>query len=357
MLIRGENMANEMDRRKLEILKAIVTDYILTGEPVGSRTLEKKYKLGISSATIRNEMADLEELGYLDQLHSSSGRVPSAKGYRMYIDKLMTLKSLSPEEIRFIEDKIITMAAYEIDKIMKQTAIMLSELTNLAVVAKKPSLSKAHVKNIQLIQVEMNTILAVIMVDHGAITHKIIKLNHTPEPEILTNICNLLNLKLRDMTIEDINLHIVNSLKNDLEGYDELFLSILSAVYESLTEDAAEDQYFVDGTSKILNYPEFSDINKMKDLLGLLEQPELLFHDLEDMEEDMMITLGDELALPEAKDFTIITTSYKINDENVGTINLIGPRRLDYQKVVSIINNVKKELKKKLNEEDVNDGG
>lgn len=352
-------MSNEMDRRKLDILKAIVTDYIMTGEPVGSRTLEKKYKLGISSATIRNEMADLEELGYLDQLHSSSGRIPSAKGYRMYIDKLMTLESLSAEEAQFIEDKIITMAAFEIDKIMKQTAMMLSELTNLAVVAKKPNFSKAHVKNIQLIQVEVNTILAVIMVDHGTITHKLIKLNHTPEPEVLTNICNLLNLKLKGMNIEDINLHIVNSLKNDLEGYDELFLSILSAVYDSLNEEANEDQYFVDGTSKILNYPEFSDISKMKDFLGLLEQPELLFHDLEhsDSRDEMVITLGDELSLPEAKDFTIITTSYKINDENMGTINLIGPRRLDYSKVVSIINNVKKELSKKLNEEDVNDGG
>ncbi|HCW74616.1 MAG TPA: heat-inducible transcriptional repressor HrcA, partial [Clostridiaceae bacterium] len=274
----------------------------------------------------------------------------------MYIDKLMTLESLSVEEAQFIEDKIITMAAFEIDKIMKQTAMMLSELTNLAVVAKKPSFSKAHVRNIQLIQVEENTILAVIMVDHGAITHKLIKLNHTPEPEVLTNICNLLNLKLKGMNIEDINLHIVNSLKNDLEGYDELFLSILSAVYDSLNEEANEDQYFVDGTSKILNYPEFSDINKMKDFLGLLEQPELLFHDLEhsDTRDEMVITLGDELSLPEAKDFTIITTSYKINDENMGTINLIGPRRLDYSKVVSIINNVKKELSKKLNEEDVN---
>ncbi|MFH5836059.1 heat-inducible transcriptional repressor HrcA [Proteiniclasticum sp. C24MP] len=350
-------MSNQMDSRKLEILKAIVTDYIMTGEPVGSRTLEKKYQLGISSATIRNEMSDLEELGYLDQLHSSSGRIPSAKGYRMYIDKLMTLESLSPEEVSFIEEKIITMAAFEIDKIMKQTAMMLSELTNLAVVAKKPSISKAHVKNIQLISMEKNTILAVIMVDHGAITHKLIRLNHSPEPEVLMNICNLLNLKLKDMNIEDINLHIVNSLKNDLEGYDELFLSILSAVYESLNEEAQENRYFVDGTSKILNYPEFSDVNKMKDFLGLLEQPDLLFHDVDDANEDMLITLGEELSLPEAKDFTIITTSYKINDENVGTINLIGPKRLDYSKVVSIINNVKKELGKRLNEEDVNDGG
>ena len=353
-------MSKEMDQRKLQILKAIVTDYIVTGEPVGSRTLEKKYQLGISSATIRNEMSDLEELGYLDQLHSSSGRIPSAKGYRMYIDKLMILESLTQEEAEVIRDRIITMAAFEIDKIMRQTAMMLSELTNLAVVARKPSLSTAHIKNIQLVTVENNTILAVIMVDNGSITHKLIKLKETPTAETLRSICNLLNLKLKGMTMEDINLHIVNSLKNDLEGYDELFLSILSAVYDSLNEEASEDMYFVDGTSKILNYPEFSDMSKMKDFLGLLEQPDLLFHDGEGMEglgKDMVIKIGDELSLPEAKDFTVITTQYKINNETVGTINLIGPRRLDYSKVVSIINSVNKELEKQLNEEDVHDGG
>ncbi|MBR0576642.1 heat-inducible transcription repressor HrcA [Proteiniclasticum sp. BAD-10] len=353
-------MATSMDRRKMEILKAIVVDYITTGEPVGSRTLEKKYQLGVSSATIRNEMADLEELGYLDQLHSSSGRIPSAKGYRMYIDRLMTLDALTVEEAEFIRDKIVTMAATEIDKIMKQTAMMLSELTNLAVVTRKPNISQAHLKAIQLMIVEKNTVLAVIMADNGTITHKVIKLNDTPSPEVLLNICNLLNLKLKGMNIEDINLHIVNSLKNDLEGYDELFLSILSAIYESLTEEASEDKYFVDGTAKVLNYPEFADLNKMKDFLNLLDQPDLLFHDLEKGERqdhDVIITIGDELTLPEAKDLTIITTQYKVNDESVGTINLIGPRRLDYSKVVSIINNVKKELGKKLNEEDGNDGG
>jgi len=353
-------MSKEMDRRKLEILKAIVVDYITTGEPVGSRTLEKKYQLGISSATIRNEMADLEDLGYLDQLHSSSGRIPSAKGFRIYIDKLMTLESLSVEEAKFIEDKILTMAAFEIDKIMRQTAMMLSELTNLAVVAKKPNLSSAHVKGIQLVSLEENSIIAIIITDNGAITHKLIRLNQSPSHEVLSNISNLLNLKLKGMNIEDINLHIVNSLKNDLEGYDELFLSILSAVYESLSEEATEDKYFVDGTSKILSYPEFSDVGKMKDFLEMLEQPEILFHTLENdenMKKDMIITLGDELGFPEAKDFTIITTQYRINDENVGTINLIGPRRLDYSKVLSIINGVKKVLNKKLSEEDANDDG
>lgn len=352
-------MSKEIDKRKLEILKAVVMDYITTGDPVGSRTLEKKYKLGISSATIRNEMADLEELGYLDQPHSSSGRIPSSKGFRIYIDKLMTVGSLTPEEVRFIEDKILTMAAYEIEKIMKKTAMMLSELTNLAVVTKKRSLSSAHIRNIQLVCVERNAVVAVIVVDTGTIKHKLIRLNETPSTEVLMSISNLLTLKLSGMNIEDINLHIVNELKKDLSGFDELFLSVLTAIYDSLKEES-EEVYMVEGTTKMLSYPEFSDVGKMKAFLSMLDQPEVFFKDVGATgsdSQDIVITMGEDLNIPEAKDCSIITANYRINGKNVGTLNLIGPKRLDYSKVVSIINNVTNELNKKLSEEDLHDGG
>lgn len=352
-------MSKEIDKRKLEILKAVVMDYITTGDPVGSRTLEKKYKLGISSATIRNEMADLEELGYLDQPHSSSGRIPSSKGFRIYIDKLMTVGSLSAEEVRFIEDRILTMAAYEIEKIMKKTALMLSELTNLAVVTKKRSLSSAHIKNIQLVCVERNAVVAVIVVDTGTIKHKLIRLNETPSTEVLMSISNLLTLKLNGMNIEDINLHIVNELKKDLSGFDELFLSVLTAIYDSLKEES-EEEYMVEGTTKMLSYPEFSDVSKMKAFLSMLDQPEVFFKDIGMKggdSQEIVITMGEDLNIPEAKDCSIITANYRINGKNVGTLNLIGPKRLDYSKVVSIINNVTNELNKKLSEEDLHDGG
>ena len=159
-------MDKDIGNRKLKILKAVVLDYIMTGEPVGSRTLEKKYDLGVSAATIRNEMKDLEELGYLDQIHTSSGRVPSSKGFRIYVDKLMTLDSLTLEEVKFIENQIVTMAAFEIEKIMRKTAFMLSELTDLALVAKKPSPSSIKVKAIQLVCLDKESILAVIMLDN-----------------------------------------------------------------------------------------------------------------------------------------------------------------------------------------------
>lgn len=352
-------MSKEIDKRKLEILKAVVMDYITTGDPVGSRTLEKKYKLGISSATIRNEMADLEELGYLDQPHSSSGRIPSSKGFRIYIDKLMTVGALTQEEVRFIEDRILTMAAYEIEKVMKKTALMLSELTNLAVVTKKRSLSSAHIKNIQLVCVERNAVVAVIVVDTGTIKHKLIRLNETPSTEVLMSISNLLTLKLSGMNIEDINLHIVNELKKDLSGFDELFLSVLTAIYDSLKEES-EEEYMVEGTTKMLSYPEFSDVSKMKAFLSMLDQPEVFFKDIGTKgsdSQDIVITMGEDLNIPEAKDCSIITANYRINGKNVGTLNLIGPKRLDYSKVVSIINNVTNELNKKLSEEDLHDGG
>lgn len=351
-------MSKEIDRRKLEILKAIVMDYVTTGEPVGSRTLAKKYELGISSATIRNEMADLEDMGLLEQPHSSAGRIPSSKGYRMYVDKLMTLDSLTLDEVKFIEDRIITMAAFEIEKIMKQASLMLSELTNLAVVLKKPSLSKAHIKTIQLVPADHNTVLAVIMLDTGTIRNKIIRVKKTLSGEELMALSNLLTLKLRDMAMEEINLPVVNSVKNDLMGHDDLFAEVISAVYDSLNEDT-KSEYIVEGTSNMLNYPEFADIYKVREFLSLLENPDSIFKDTEedDDAEGLVIKIGDELDFPEAKDVSVITAHYRINGKNIGTLNLVGPTRLDYSKVVSIINNVTNELNKKLSEEDLNDDG
>ena len=352
-------MNKDIGNRKLKILKAVVLDYIMTGEPVGSRTLEKKYDLGVSAATIRNEMKDLEELGYLDQIHTSSGRVPSSKGFRIYVDKLMTLDSLTLEEVKFIENQIVTMAAFEIEKIMRKTAFMLSELTNLAVVAKKPSPYSLKVKAIQLVCLEKESILAVIMVDNGSVKHQLIKVKETPNQEILLELSDLLTLKLRGMTISDINLHIVNDLKGVLEGYEELFLSILQAIYDSLSAESSED-YYIEGATKVLSYPEFSDVNKMKDFLGMLDNPSLIFKDIENelnRDENLIVTIGEELDLPEAKDVSIITANYKYNGHDMGTINLIGPKRLDYSKVLSILNGVIDELDNKLIKRELDDGG
>ena len=352
-------MNKDIDDRKLKILKAVVLDYIMTGDPVGSRTLERKYDLGISAATIRNEMKDLEELGYLDQIHTSSGRIPSSKGFRIYVDKLMTLDSLSIKEVKFIENQIVRMAAFEIEKIMRKTALMLSELTNLAVVAKKPSPFNLKVKAIQLLCLEKASILAIIMVDNGSVKHQIIKVAETPSQEILLELSDLLTLKLRDMTISDIDLHIMSDLKGELEGYEELLLSILQAIYDSLSEESSED-YYIEGATKVLNYPEFSDVNKMKDFLGMLDNPSMIFKGIENdlnRDEDLIVTIGGEIDLPEAKDVTIITANYKYNGHDMGTINLIGPKRLDYSKVLSILNNVIGELDNKLIERKDDDDG
>ena len=351
-------MPNEIDRRKLEILKAIVVDYVTTGDPVGSRTLAKKYELGVSSATIRNEMADLEEMGLLEQPHSSAGRIPSSKGYRLYVDKLMTLDDLSVDEIKFIENRIITMAAYEIERVMKQASMMLSELTNLAVVLKKPNINKCHIKTVQLVQIDQNAILAVIMLDTGSVKNKHIRLRSIPNPEELMAISNLLTLKLRDMTMEAINLEVLNTIKNGLQGHDELFSEVVGAVYESLKSDMGDD-YIIEGTSNMLKYHEFADVGKVREFLSLLDNPDAIFKDSDDGSESdgLVIKIGEELDIPEAKDVSVISAHYRINGKNVGTLNLIGPTRLDYSKVVSIINNVTSELNKKLSEEDlISDG-
>jgi heat-inducible transcriptional repressor len=270
----------------------------------------------------------------------------------------MTLDDLSVDEIKFIENRIITMAAYEIERVMKQASMMLSELTNLAVVLKKPNINKCHIKTVQLVQIDQNAILAVIMLDTGSVKNKHIRLRSIPNPDELMAISNLLTLKLRDMTMEAINLEVLNTIKNGLQGHDELFSEVVGAVYESLKSDMGDD-YIIEGTSNMLKYHEFADVGKVREFLSLLDNPDAIFKDSDDGSESdgLVIKIGEELDIPEAKDVSVISAHYRINGKNVGTLNLIGPTRLDYSKVVSIINNVTSELNKKLSEEDlISDG-
>lgn len=225
----------EMDERKIKILQAIVNDYINTAEPVGSRTIAKKYNLGVSSATIRNEMADLEEMGYLEQLHSSSGRIPSNNGYRLYVDKLMHIPNLSQEEMYIIKSQIIDAALFEVDKILKQAVCLLSELTKLTSIVRAPSVKRGYIKHIQLINIESSTnILLVLIIDSGIIKNNLIKVGKTISDDILVKLSNMLNVRLKNLSAEQINLEVINNLKNDFQGYEDIFNNIISALYDSL---------------------------------------------------------------------------------------------------------------------------
>lgn len=331
-----------IDDRKIKILEAIINDYIKTGEPVGSRTIAKNHDLGVGSATIRNEMSDLEEMGYLEQPHTSAGRIPSSKGYRLYVDSMMDKPILSKEEDLKIKEYVLNSAMLEVNKIVKNASTLLSELTHLTCIVKTPSMSMSTLKSIQIVRMDDQNLLAVIVTDGGLIKNQIIRVNEAPSVEVLSGINKILNQRLVHLSIEEINLEVINNLKLDLHGYDEVFNAMLPALYQCLKEDDTS-RVFMEGTTNIFNYPEYNDIEKAKQILSLLHNKDCVV-ELIEPESDITIKIGDENYIPEAKECSVISAEYSLGDSAKGTIGLIGPRRINYSKVIAIMAQVMKEL-------------
>lgn len=331
-----------MDVRKIKILQAIINDYINTGEPVGSRTIAKKYDLGISSATIRNEMADLEEMGYLEQLHSSSGRKPSDKGYRLYVDKLMKHHDLSREEEFIIKAKILDSALFEMDRLLKQATILVSDLTKLTCIVNPPSVRKSSIKSLQLVSIDENQILMIVITDNGIIKNNIIKANSSIDNNTVIKLTNILNTRLKDLTVEDINLEVINNLKRDLAGFEDVFNGVIPVLYDSLN-NADSSEVYAQGAENIFNYPEFNDIEKAKEFLTLLSNKEKL-KGLLNESSSISIRIGNENGVDGARDFSVITAVYSLHDKPLGSIGVIGPTRIQYSKVVSILDKIVYEI-------------
>lgn len=342
-----------MDIRKIKILQAIINDYIATAEPVGSRTIAKKYDLGISSATIRNEMADLEEMGYLEQLHTSSGRKPSNKGYRLYVDKLIKIPQLSPSEELIIKDNLINVTLYEVDKLVKQATLLLSQLTKLTCIVKAPSVSKSYIKSIQLFNVDPNNVLSVIVTANGMVKNNVIRVKKPISNESITKISNILNDRIRSLTIEQINLEVISKLKRDLSENDEIFNAIIPALYDSLNSQSNSEVY-MEGGSNIFNYPEYNDIERAKEFLFLLEDTENI-KQLLNSAGNVTVTIGEENFIKEAKDCSVISAIYSFGGKPIGSIGVIGPTRIPYSKVISIVRNVIKELNESIEQNFMDD--
>lgn len=341
-----------IDDRKIKILQAIINDYIRTGDPVGSRTIAKNYDLGIGPATIRNEMADLEDMGYLEQPHASSGRIPSSKGYRLYVDKLMQSQDLTIEEDLKIKQYIIDTAMLEVDKIVRQTSALLSELTKMTCIIEAPSVKKSFVKSIQLIKVDEHNLVSVFLTDTGLIKNHILKLKGmVPTSDVLNKINEVINSRLVGLSIQEINLEVINNLRNELGDYDEIFNGILPLLYEALNASDSSE-VFMEGTTNIFNYPEYNDIDKAKEMLSLLNDKDSIM-ELLNPSDDITISIGDENYRPQAKDCSIISAEYSLGNRPIGKIGLIGPRRINYSKVITIMSEVVKELNNILNNQKI----
>ena len=322
------------DRKRL-ILQAIIEDYINTAEPVGSRTISKKYLTNTSPATIRNEMADLEEMGYIEQPHTSAGRIPSDKGYRLYVDQMMEQQELNKSQNDMIK-KEFTDTLGEIDRLIKHASKLLSQMTQYTSIITTPQVHKTYLKHIQLIKIDSGTVLAIIITDAGIVKNSVLRLMGEVPNDALEKISKILNESLCGMCVEDIAGIVLQDIHNNYTGYREIVEQILPELLQTLIYSDTVEVYH-DGAVNILNLPEFNDINKARSFLNTLEEKDLLFNVLKDSQESINVSIGSENKYEQLQNCSLITATYKLNGKTIGSIGVIGPTRMEYSKVISVV--------------------
>ncbi|CEI72094.1 MULTISPECIES: heat-inducible transcriptional repressor HrcA [Romboutsia] len=328
----------ELNERKLKILKAIVKDYIETAEAVGSRTISKKHDLGVSAATIRNEMADLEELGYLIQPHTSAGRVPSEKGYKLYVDSLMSQSELSDEEKILIES-CINKNVNDIRDLIHETSKLLSEITNYTTVAVTKNLvNQSVIKHIQLVSMSDNNILLIVVTDKGDIKNVNLATNTHLDQSKLNIISDNLTRKLSGKSIVDLDEKLIAFIKYEISEHAVLIDELIDALNFDTNDDTSIS---LSGATNIFNYPEFNDVLKAKSFLHMLEHKEMISSMAKSkgiQKDNVNIIIGSDNDFELAQDCSIVTATYNISRDLVGRISFIGPTRMDYAKIYTIVN-------------------
>ena len=333
--------------RKIQILQAIINDYIETAEPVGSRTIAKKYNLGISSATIRNEMSDLEEMGLILQPHASSGRIPSDMGYRLYVDHLMQQKELKPEEKKYLQS-VVARDINQIDYLMEESAKALSLLTNYTTFVSEPVGQRTRIKQIRLLPFDSSSVLLIIATGDNFIKNHVIKMDSAPTEENIFYMGCCLNNVLQGCALNEIDGVVVSKLQAELKEYQELLQPILKAI-EITMRSAEKVQVHMSGAKNMLAFPEFSDIQKAKSLIQTLEEKDQLVTMLKESSgNDIQIMIGSENSVQGMQDCSVITATYKMGDNTRGTIGIVGPTRMDYSQVISVLNGMVQSIEKVL---------
>ncbi len=337
-----------LSERKKKILRAVVVNYVKTAEPVGSRTVARYYRMGLSSATIRNEMADLEESGYLMQPHTSAGRVPSQLGYRYYVDNLMDMDELGDDDLNF-KRSLSTDKMREIEQIIVNSAHVLSSATNQTSLIMGPQFKKSAFKQLRILPLDDNSGLVVLITDTGFIKNKVISLKQSLSSNELHQVVSYINQKLYGLTIDQVTTSLINELKRDLFKRMEILEQAFILLEESLKEEK-QIRVFLGGTTNILNQPEFKDVDKIRQMLNLFEQEPLLFKILEDNsnEDSIVVRIGSENELEDIQECTLVTSTYKINDKTIGSLGVLGPIRMDYSRVINVMRKLVDHLNNRL---------
>lgn len=340
----------ELDQRKRKILQAVIDSYVDSAEPVGSRTIARRFQLGVSPATIRNEMADLAELGYLEQPHTSAGRIPSNKGYRYYVDFLLQARHLADRDMEWIRESYRTRSG-EIDRLIQQTAKILSHLTSYTSLVLEPRQQMQEYRYLQLLPISLSKAVIVLATDTGKVEHALIDLPQGITENEIEKIAVILNEKMRGLTLDEVKTAMLRDLDAEfrrhlsrhqiMQGVLNPFSEFLQRIYHQ----EPEDRIYLGGTTNILNQPEFKDVDKAKALLTLLEEEKFLHRLLADTAVDRItISIGQENKFSEMQNCSVVTAHYLRSDLSVGTIGILGPTRMDYGRVIAILELVTQHL-------------
>ncbi len=326
----------QMDERKKKVLEAIVLDYIATAEPVGSRTIARNFNLGVSSATIRNEMADLEDMGLIEQPHTSAGRVPSDAGYRFYVDWLMQKASLSGDE-RSIVESIVFQKIKKIQGLVQDTSRLLSQLTNLTSVVLTPQQSNSPLHQVHILPYQPAKALMVVVRESGAVENHVVDVAESTTAEDLQQVTTILNGKLKGLTLEKVKSSLLREIYSELTRQKDLINRALELL-EPIVDSRDFDTVVLGGTLNMLNQPEFKDVQKLKTLLQIFEEGSVLKKILsEETGGGLTVRIGGENKLEEMHDCSLITASYQVDGQIVGVIGVLGPTRMDYAKACTLV--------------------
>jgi len=334
----------ELDERKKKILQAVIRNYLETGEPVGSRTISKYTDLNLSSATIRNEMADLEEMGYILQPHTSAGRIPSDMGYRLYVDTMMEEKEREVVEMK----EMLLERQDKMETLLKQVAKVLAQNTQYATMISAPQAKGRKLKFIQLSRVDAHQILAVIVSEGNVIKNNILSVEEELSDETLLKLNILLNTNLNGLSIDEINLGMISVMKQQAGIHSDIVGEVIDAVAESIR--AEEDlEIYTSGTNNIFRYPELADHQKASELINTFEEKQLLGELLQETSGEsentgIQVYIGAESPVQSMRDCSVVTATYELGDGMKGTIGIVGPKRMDYDKVVGTLKTIQTQL-------------
>ncbi len=324
----------ELNDRKLKILQAVVADFINSAEPIGSRTLSKRDDIDVSPATIRNEMSDLEEMGYLTHPHTSAGRVPSDKAYRLYVDELMSHSELTPEEKEVIREKLDE-GSEELDKTLEHASRVLSEMTNLVSFAVTPR-EENKIKYINFLPVDESSVVLMIVCENGRVSNTAIRVNCPYTEENLTLMSKVATHNYSGQSVSTIlTQDIMEEFERDLPQLSAMSSSVVPGFVKTLEKMLDVDLY-VNGYKNVFALPEFNDIEKVKDVYDIVTNKDQFSQVLVNRDNGLVVTIGDENS-PDLKDFALITADYRVNGKMVGRLGVLGPKRMKYDEVTSVI--------------------